>query len=146
MNNESETGTTTSPSSTSPSSTSPSSTGPSIGAKEKLIENIKEWIKLDNEIKKVKTELKEKTNKKKELTGSLVEIMKKNEIDCFDINGGSLLYKQQKSHKPISAKYLASQLHEYYKEQPDMANELTKKLLDNREEVVRDEIKRKIKT
>jgi len=35
-------------------------------------------------------------------------------------------------------------LEEYYKEQPELAKEITKKVLDNRIEVVKDEIKRKI--
>ena len=108
-----------------------------------LILNIKEWIKIDNEITKLKAEVKEKTNNKKELTESLVNVMKSNDIDCFDINGGSLVYKQKKTRRTISGKFLLSQLEEYYKEQPELAKEITPKVLDNRMEVVKDEIKRK---
>ena len=85
--------------------------------KDELILNIKEWIKLDNEITKLKQEVKTKTNNKKELTTTLVGIMKSNSIDCFDINGGALVYKQKKSKKTISGKFLLSQLEEFYKEQ-----------------------------
>ena len=70
--------------------------------------------------------------------------MKNNSIDCFDINGGALIYKQKKSRKTISGKFLLAQLEEYYKDQPEVAKDITKKVLDNREEVVKDEIKRKI--
>ena len=56
--------------------------------KEHLVNNIKEWIKLDNEISDLKAQVKEKTNKKKGLTENLVTVMKTNKIDCFDINGG----------------------------------------------------------
>lgn len=114
-----------------------------VTTKDELILNIKEWIKMDNEIAKLKAEVKEKTNKKKELTESLVNVMKNNAIDCFDINGGALVYKQKKTRKTISGKFLLSQLEEYYKEQPELAKEITKKVLDNRVEVVKDEIKRK---
>ena len=38
-----------------------------------------------------------------------------------------------------------AQLEEYYKEQPEVAKDITKRVLDNREEIVKDEIKRKIK-
>lgn len=117
---------------------------PSINIKEELILNIKEWIKLDNEITKCKTELKDKNNKKKELTNSLLSIMKSNSIDCFNINGGALVYKQKKTRKTISGKFLLLQLEEYYKNQPELALEITKKVLDNRVEVLKDEIKRKI--
>ena len=117
---------------------------PKLSTKEELIMNIKEWIKMDNEITKLKAEVKEKTNKKKELTESLVNVMKNNSIDCFDINGGALVYKQRKTRRTISGKFLLSQLEEYYKDQPEIAKEITKKVLDNRIEVIKDEIKRKI--
>ena len=112
--------------------------------KEELITNIKEWIKLDNDIAKLKTDIKEKTNRKKSLTENLVTVMKSNSIDCFDINGGALIYKQKKTKKPISAKYLLAELQRYYKDQPDVATDLTKQLLDNRELSIKDEICRKI--
>jgi phage gpG-like protein len=117
---------------------------PKVNTKDELISNIKEWIKIDNEIVKLKSEVKEKTNKKKQLTESLVTVMKSNSIDCFDINGGALVYKQKKTRRTISGKFLLSQLEEYYKEQPELAKEITKKVLDNRIEVFKDEIKRKI--
>lgn len=117
---------------------------PKVSTKDELIINIKEWIKMDNEITKLKLQVKEKINKKKELTESLVNVMKSNAIDCFDINGGALVYKQKKTRRTISGKFLLSQLEEYYKEQPELAKEITKKVLDNRIEVVKDEIKRKI--
>ena len=115
-----------------------------FSTKEELILNIKEWIKIDNEITKLKAEVKEKINKKKELNDSLVNVMKINSIDCFDINGGALVYKQKKTRRTISGKFLLSQLEEYYKEQPNLAKEITKIVLDNRTEVVKDDIKRKI--
>ena len=119
-------------------------TKPKPNTKDELIANIKEWIKMDNEITKLKAEVKDKTNKKKELTESLVNIMKGNSIDCFDINGGALVYKKRKTKQSISGKFLLSQLEEYYKEQPEIAKEITKKVLDNRVEIIKDEIKRKI--
>ena len=112
--------------------------------KEELITNIKEWIKIDNDITKLKTDIKEKTSRKKSLTENLVVVMKSNSIDCFDINGGALIYKQKKTKKPISAKYLLAELQRYYKDQPDVATDLTKQLLDNRELSIKDEICRKI--
>lgn len=112
--------------------------------KEELIANIREWIKTDNEMIKLAAEVKEKKKKMKELNDSLVNIMKGNNIDCFDINGGALIYKQKKTVKPISRKFLLSELQKYYKEQPELASDVAKHLLDNREVSVKDEIKRKI--
>jgi predicted component of type VI protein secretion system len=112
--------------------------------KEELIENIKEWIKIDNEIAKLKSEIKDKTNKKKLITEGLMNVMKKNEIDCFDINGGSLVYKKNKVKKTLTGKTLLTALQSYYVNQPNTAEELTKHILNSREEQVKESIRRKI--
>ena len=127
-----------------PSTLTSQTTTSNKSTKEELISSIKEWIKIDNDIAKAKSDIKEKTTRKKTLTDNLVVIMKTNSIDCFDINGGALLYKQKKTKKPISAKYLLAELQKIYKDQPDVAVDLTKQLLDNRGETVKDEICRKI--
>lgn len=112
--------------------------------KEQLVNNIKEWIKIDNEISQMKNEIKDRNNKKKTLTESLVTVMKTNQIDCFDINGGALVYKKNTVKKPISAKTLLAALQEYYKDDTKVAEDLTKFVLDNREEQVKESIRRKI--
>ena len=112
--------------------------------KEELINHIKEWIKIDNEISKFNLEIKQRKNRKKELTVSLVETMKKNTIDCFDISGGSLIYKKSKVKKPINAKSLMEALNNYYKDTPQVADDLTKHILNSRAEVIKETIYRKI--
>ena len=112
--------------------------------KEQLVNNIKEWIKIDSEIVQLKTEIKERNNKKKLITGDLVNVMKTNQIDCFDINGGSLVYKKSVVKKPINGKSLMTILQNYYKNQPQIAEDLTKHILDNREEKVNETIRRKV--
>jgi hypothetical protein len=114
-------------------------------SKEELITNIKEWIKLDNEITKLQSEMKIRKNKKKELSDSLVEVMKKNTIDCFDIAGGSLMYKKNKVKKPINGKSLVIALQNYYKETPQVAEDITNHIMSGREEQVKETISRKMK-
>ena len=111
--------------------------------KEQLVSSIKEWIKIDNEISQLRSEIKDRNNKKKLLTQELVNVMKTNTIDCFDINGGALIYKTSKVKKPINGKTLLMTLQNYYKDQPQVAEELTKHILDNREEQIKETIKRK---
>jgi hypothetical protein len=112
--------------------------------KEQLVNNIKEWIKIDNEIAQFKQDIKERTNKKKLLTENLVTVMKTNKIDCFDINGGSLVYKTNKVKKPINGKSLLLALQNYYKTDPNVADEIVKHVMDNREEQIKETIKRKV--
>jgi hypothetical protein len=112
--------------------------------KEQLVTNIKEWIKIDSEIAELKKNIKERNQKKKELTSDLVNVMKKNSIDCFDINGGSLVYKKNKVKKPISGKTLLTALKNYYKDNPVVAEDVTKYVMETREEQIKETIKRKI--
>jgi hypothetical protein len=112
--------------------------------KEQLVNNIKEWIKTDNEIAELKSKIKELNNNKKTLTEDLVTVMKTNKIDCFDINGGALVYKKNKIKKPINGKTLLIALQNYYKTDIKIAEDLAKYVMDNREEQIKETIKRKI--
>jgi hypothetical protein len=112
--------------------------------KEQLVTTVKEWIRIDSDIMKLKSELKERAAKKKSLTTELMTVMKKNEIDCFDIHGGSLIYKTNKVKKPLNSKMLMNTLKNYYKGDIKMAEELTKYVLDNRDENIKETIQRKL--
>jgi hypothetical protein len=112
--------------------------------KDQLIIHIKEWLKIDNELIKLKNEVKERNTKKKLLTEQLVNVMKENNIDCFNINGGEVLYKKNIVKKPINSKMLLTTLQTYYKDNLEMAQEITSHILNNREEVMKETIKRKI--
>ena len=111
--------------------------------KEELVNNIKEWIKIDNEISELKSKIKDKNNNKKLLTENLVSVMKSNKIDCFDINGGALVYKTNKIKKPINGKSLLAALQNYYKSDIKLAEEMAKHIMDSREEQIKETIKRK---
>jgi hypothetical protein len=112
--------------------------------KEQLVNNIKEWIKIDTEIAELKAHIRDKNNKKKGLTENLVTVMKSNKIDCFDINGGALVYKTNKVKKPINGKTLLAALQSYYKTDLHVAEDITKFIMENREEQIKETIKRKI--
>ena len=112
--------------------------------KEQLVNNIKEWIKMDTEIADLKAQIKDRNNKKKTLTENLVSVMKTNKIDCFDINGGALVYKSNKIKKPINGKTLLTALQNYYKSDPKIAEDIAKHVMDSREEQIKETIKRKI--
>jgi hypothetical protein len=108
--------------------------------KEMLLSNVKEWLDYDVEINKLQNMIKELKNKKKSLSGVLMNVMKENEIDCFDINGGSIVYKKNKVKQPINSKTLLSILKNYNEEK---AAEITEFVLSNREELFKEVIKRK---
>jgi hypothetical protein len=69
--------------------------------------------------------------------------MRENEIDCFDINDGQIIYSKKNVKKAITKKILLDILSKYYKGNLDKAEELQSFILENREEVVRETIIRK---
>ena len=69
-------------------------------SKEQLLENVKDWITIDNEIRKLQSAIKERRKQKKELTDNLLSTMKQNEIDVFNIPDGELIYTRTKTKKP----------------------------------------------
>ena len=117
---------------------------PKLETKEELIHSIKEWIRLDNEITKMNKEVKDLKSKQKTMTQTLVSVMKTNALDCFDINGGRILYKKSKIKKPINTKMLLATLQNYYVDNPLIAEDVTKFVLNNREDVVKETIRRKL--
>jgi hypothetical protein len=112
--------------------------------KEQLVKTIRDWVKLDNDIRKLQKEQLKRKNDKKVLSQSLMDIMKKNEIDCFDINDGQICYTKKNVKKPITKKVLLELLAKYYDGDILKANDINNFILNNREEEVKEIIVRKI--
>lgn len=110
--------------------------------KDQLVQHIKEWITVDEEIKSLQKELKTRKEKQKNLTKELMDVMKTNEIDCFDLNDGKLVYTKSKTKQTINKKYLISTLIKCL-EDPKDAEKVTEFILENREEKIRENIRRK---
>jgi hypothetical protein len=112
--------------------------------KEILITNIKQWVKLDNEIRSLKKEENIRKNEKKKINDQLIEIMKDNEIDCIDIKDGQICYNQKSVKKPITKKYLMQILAKYFQGDMERAEHANDFILNNREETIKESITRKI--
>ena len=110
--------------------------------KDQLVSHIKEWISIDEEVKKKKKEIKIRQERKKNLTQDLVEVMKSNEIDAFDINNGKLIYTKRKTKQAISKKLLLSSLQDMF-ETPEEVNKITEHILESRSEKIKEIIRRK---
>jgi len=111
--------------------------------KEQLINTIKEWVKLDNEIRHLQKEQAKRKNDKKGISTVLMDIMKKNEIDCFDINDGQICYTKKNVKKPITKRVLMETLSKYFDGDLLKATELNNFIIENREEEVKESIVRK---
>ena len=111
---------------------------------EETIQNIKEWVKMDNEMRALKQEISNRKKKKEDISNSLISLMKEKDIDSVNINSGKIEFTQRKTKKPISKKLLQDILSKYYKGDNNKANELNDFILNNREETSKDIIVRKI--
>jgi hypothetical protein len=112
--------------------------------KEQLINTIKEWVKIDNEIRVLQTELKSRKTSQKKISDSLIHIMKENEIDCFDLNDGRICYNKKSVKKPITKGMLINILSKYYDGDFMKVNELNTFIMENRQEEIKETISRKI--
>ena len=112
--------------------------------KEQLVNTIRKWIKIDNEIRALQKESNKRRTDKKKISNDLIDVMKKNEIDCFDINDGQLLYSKKNVKKPITQKVLLDILSNYYQGDTLKASEVNNFIMENRESTTRETIVRKI--
>lgn len=109
-----------------------------------LIQNIRDWITLDNEIREINKEIRLRKTKQQQMSQTILQTMKENQIDEFDINGGKLMYNKKTIKKPITKKNLLGILSKYYADDSTQAIEMNNFIMNNREEVTRESITRKI--
>ena len=112
--------------------------------KAELIQLIKDWITTDNEIRELNKQAKQRKDKLKKVSENLINTMKENEIDEFNVKDGKIMYSKTSVKKPITKKNLMTILSKYYKGDISQAVEVNNFILENREEVVKETIKRSI--
>ena len=112
--------------------------------KTELINNIRDWIQLDNEIHELNKELRIRKKKQETISKTIVEAMRENEIDEFNVTGGKLLYSKKTLKKPITKKSLTTILSKYYKGDISQALEMNNFIMTNREEITKESIQRKL--
>ena len=112
--------------------------------KNQLIHTVKEWVRIDNEIRQLQKEISTRRQDKKVMNDKLMETMKTNDIDCFDLNDGKICYTKKNVKKPINNKVLLDILTKYYSGDISQASEINNFINDNRIEVTKENITRKI--
>ncbi len=111
-----------------------------------LVQHIKQWLDLEHKITENSRQLRELRKQKKELSVGLMEVMKTNEIDCFDCNSGQLMYTKNNVKKSINKKYLNTILNQYFQDtDKEEAEKICEYIMENRSVDVRENIKLKKK-
>ena len=114
--------------------------------KEQLETCIKNWIKLDNEINKLKTFILEKKTAQKQLTHDITETMKTNDINKVNIKNGALRYKRITSRAPIGKKQLNAALLSFYENNEEDAQKVSQYILNQQKVTITETIDRKMGT
>ncbi len=125
-------------------STAPAQPQASSITKEQLKDHLRQWVRVENEISTLSAEIKKRKLIHQQLSASLLSVMRQNEIDCFDIANGRIVYSKTKTRAPLNNGQLKSALTKYYKDDAEKANSLTEFLLASRVEKTRESIKMKI--
>ena len=112
--------------------------------KEQLIISIREWVKIDNEIRKLKKEENKRNQEQKRISTQLIEVMSKNEIDEFELNDGKIMYTKKSVKKPITKRILLDLLQKYHDGDLQKATDINNFILTNREEKEVESIVRKL--
>lgn len=113
-------------------------------SREEIVNNIKLWMQADDEIKELQKIIKKNKEIKKQATDILINVMKQNELESFDLKEGKLIHSQRKTKQSISKKFLQDTLSSYFKED-SKAEEMTNYILEQRQEQIKDVLKRKNK-
>lgn len=112
--------------------------------KEQLKDYLRQWVRVENEIGTLSAEIKKRKLIHQQLSASLLSVMRQNEIDCFDLANGRIVYSKTKIKAPLNNGQIKSALTTYYKDDADKAASLTEFLLSSRVEKTRESIKMKI--
>lgn len=100
--------------------------------KEELLKVVKKWVSLNNEINQLQKQIKTYKQEKQELSKVLIDIMSKNDVECFDTHSGKILYKKIKVKSTINNKHLLSSLSEYFKDDDIDILDIVKHINDSR--------------
>ena len=112
--------------------------------KQQLVNSIRDWVRIDNEMRKLKSETSKRKKEQKKISESLIDVMRKNDIDEFDLNDGKLMYSKRSVKKPITQKILLGILANYYEGDIKKAVDVNNYIMDSREEVEVEKISRKM--
>ena len=101
---------------------------------DRLKQNIKDWVKLDEEMAELRKRMRALNQAKHALSDGLLSVMKDQKIDEFDLNHeGKLVRQTKKTKQPINKKQLIQSLSKYYDDERD-AQKVTEFILNARQE------------
>jgi hypothetical protein len=115
-----------------------------MAEKQKLFDVVKSWVVNDNQIRALNKKLKQLRAEKKQNNELMIQIMKQNDIDNFDLKDGQIRYKKEAKREPLTQKKLIEILSTHPQIGEDQAKHLNQFIYDRRKVTEKDVIVRKI--
>lgn len=112
--------------------------------KNKLIDIVRNWINVDNQLSKLNSMTRQLRLEKKKINMEMIQVMKEKEIDIFDLKEGQIRYKTEKRKEPLNQKRLLDILSKYPVLEDTQKIALNDFIFQNRNEIVTETITRKI--
>lgn len=112
--------------------------------KQDLIQIVKSWVTIDNQIKALNKKAKALREEKKSFNTQMIEVMKANDIDNFDLKDGQIRYKKETRREPLTQKTLLRILSKHPQLGSDQAKHLNQFIYDSRTTYEKDVIVRKV--
>ena len=110
----------------------------------RLVESVKNWLQIDTEIKQLQTEIRKRRKMKKEMTDSLVQIMKSQDIEIMNAGESQLIRTEKKTKSALSKKHLITSLLQFFKEDKETVAQLSTFIMNSRPEKTIENIRRKV--
>jgi seryl-tRNA synthetase len=108
--------------------------------KDQTIQLVKDWVRLDNELRALQIEVSKRKREKAEFSDKLMKIMKDTDTGCYELKSGTLMYSVKNVKKPITKKVLLDVLQKYYEGDCIKASELNDYIMVNREETIKEKL------
>jgi len=112
--------------------------------KQALVDIVKNWVTLDNQIRALTKKTKELRAEKKIKNAHMIDVMKANEIDNFDLKDGQIRYKKESHREPLTQKTLITILSKHPNLGTEQAKHLNQFIFDGRKVTEKEVLTRKI--
>ena len=108
---------------------------------EEFKDNVKQWLELDNQLKRLAAASKERRKKKTDINLKILEFMGKFNIEDLNTKDGIIRYRKTYVKEPLSQKTIKTKLEELFKD--DVENfEKIAKIFTDREKIEKTSLRR----
>lgn len=108
---------------------------------EEFVEVVKNWVKLDDEIRDYTSKIKDLKNERKEFEEFILEYMESINENVIEITGGKIRRNKSQTKTPLKEESIQTALFEITKDN-EKSIQMTKHIMENRPSVERVNLKR----